>query len=56
MSGETKSDYLRRRAAEERQLSAAARDATARLAHRQLAELFEREAEDADEPIPYLIE
>jgi hypothetical protein len=56
VSGETNTDYLRRRAVEERRLAAAATDATARLAHRQLAELFEREAEDADDPIPYLIE
>jgi hypothetical protein len=56
VSGEKNTDYLRRRAAEERERALAATDSPAKLAHRQLAELFEREADEASALIPHLIE
>lgn len=56
MNGENNTDYLRRRAEEERKLSEAATDAPARLAHQQLADLFEREANENSGSSFHLIE
>ncbi len=54
MIGGKDPDYLRRRAQEERRLADAAIGTPARLAHRQLADLFDREAADADRPVAYV--
>jgi hypothetical protein len=54
--GEKNTDYLRRRAAEERERAMAATDSPAKLAHRRLADLFEREADEASDLVPHLIE
>ena len=57
-SGETKQDYCRRRAAEERAAAAQAADERAAQSHRDLAEHFEELASHADdgwmpeEPVP----
>ena len=56
-SGETKQDYFRRRAAEERAAAADAADERAARSHRDLAEQFEEQASDVletrvpDEPV-----
>jgi hypothetical protein len=57
-SGETKQEYCRRRAAEERAAAAHAADERAAQSHRDLAEYFEALASDAgdawmrDDPVP----
>jgi hypothetical protein len=54
--GENDTQYLHRRAEEERKLSEAASGMPARLAHRRLAELFEREAKEMAGSSLHLIE
>jgi hypothetical protein len=56
MIGDRDPAYLRRRAREERMRAEAAADKPSRLAHAQLAALYEREADDADRTVRLTLE